>query len=136
MINTQQLTGQWNQIRGKVKEKWGQLTDDDLKVVGGNVDQVIGRIQQRTGELRSDIEDFLSDLMSEPRLRQAADTAKEYVQSAADSMREGYQQVSQQAQEGFEGARDLVRDRPAQSMAAVFAAGALAGICFGLLMRD
>ena len=136
MINTQQVTGQWNQIRGKIKEKWGQLSDDDLRIVGGNVDQVIGRIQQRTGEMRSDIEDFLNDLMSEPRLREAADAAMGYASSAAESVREGYQQVAQQAQEGFASARDLVRDRPGQSMATIFAAGALAGICFGLLMRD
>jgi uncharacterized protein YjbJ (UPF0337 family) len=51
-MNTQEIQGHWDQIRGKVKEKWGQLTDDDLRIVGGNVDQVIGRIEQKTGEAR------------------------------------------------------------------------------------
>ena len=38
-INAQQLQGQWNQLKGQVREKWGQLTDDDLQLTGGNVDQ-------------------------------------------------------------------------------------------------
>lgn len=38
-INAQELQGQWNELRGKVKEKWGQLSDDDLTVQGGNFDQ-------------------------------------------------------------------------------------------------
>ena len=51
-INAQELQGQWNELRGKVKEKWGHLTDDDLEVQGGNFDQLIGRIQKKTGEGR------------------------------------------------------------------------------------
>ena len=62
MINTQEITGQWNQLRGKVKEKWGQLTDDDLRLVGGNIDQLIGRIQQKTGETKEKLRDFLGKI--------------------------------------------------------------------------
>ena len=61
-INAQELQGQWNNLRGRVKERWGQLTDDDLQIQGGNVDQLVGRIQQRTGEGRESIEKFLNDL--------------------------------------------------------------------------
>ena len=48
-INVQGLQGQWNQLKGDVEERWGQLSDDDLKWSGGNIDQLVGRIQQRTG---------------------------------------------------------------------------------------
>ena len=61
-INAQELQGQWNRLKGQVKEKWGQLTDDDLQISGGNVDQLVGRIQQKTGVARDQIEKFLSDL--------------------------------------------------------------------------
>ena len=135
MINTQQVTGAWNQIRGKVKEKWGQLTEDDLRIVGGNVEQLVGRIQQRTGEAREAIETFLNEAMATP-ISRAAETAKSYAQDAAETARQGYQQVSQQAQAGFEGARDMVRNRPAQSMATVFATGMLAGVVVGLLLKS
>lgn len=49
MIDKQSLAGNWNQLRGKLKEKWGKLTDDDLRQFSGNVDQLVGRIQSKTG---------------------------------------------------------------------------------------
>jgi len=61
-INAQELQGQWNQLKGKVKEKWGQLSDDDLNIGGGNFDQIIGKIQQKTGEGREAIEKFFGSL--------------------------------------------------------------------------
>lgn len=48
-MNAQQLKGQWNQIKGKIKEKWGRLTDDDLREVEGKRDQLVGRLQARYG---------------------------------------------------------------------------------------
>ena len=64
MINAQEMQGKWNKIRGQVKQKWGQLTDDDLTFQSGNVDQLVGRIQQKTGEGREAIEKFLGELTS------------------------------------------------------------------------
>ena len=43
------LKGQWKQLKGKIKEKWGKLTDDDLTEVEGRRDYLIGRIQERYG---------------------------------------------------------------------------------------
>jgi uncharacterized protein YjbJ (UPF0337 family) len=48
--------GRWNQLKGKVKQTWGQLTDDDLDIMEGNYDELIGRIEERTGETREEIE--------------------------------------------------------------------------------
>jgi len=39
----------WKQVKGKIKEKWGKLTDDDLQVINGQQDQLVGRIQERYG---------------------------------------------------------------------------------------
>ena len=61
-INAQALQGQWNQVKGQVRERWGQLTDDDLQIHGGNIDQLVGRIQQRTGETRDVVERYLTEL--------------------------------------------------------------------------
>ena len=65
MVNAQQLQGSWNRLRGQVKEKWGTMTDDDLQLVGGNIEQIVGKIQQKTGESREAIEGFLNQLTAE-----------------------------------------------------------------------
>lgn len=54
MINQQILEGNWNEIKGKLRQKWGQLTDDDFPQICGEADQIIGIIQRKTGEARSD----------------------------------------------------------------------------------
>jgi uncharacterized protein YjbJ (UPF0337 family) len=48
-MNWDTISGQWKQFKGKAKEKWGKLTDDELDVVGGKRDQLIGKIQERYG---------------------------------------------------------------------------------------
>ena len=50
MINQQTLLGNWNEIKGKLRSNWGSLTDDDLTIIDGNVDQLVGAIQRKTGE--------------------------------------------------------------------------------------
>ena len=61
-INAQELQGQWNNLRGQVKQKWGQLTDDDLDVISGSRDQLEGKIQERYGlakdQVRRDVDDW------------------------------------------------------------------------------
>ena len=48
-MNWDQVAGNWKQFKGQVKEKWGKLTDDDLDVVAGKRDQLVGKIQERYG---------------------------------------------------------------------------------------
>lgn len=48
------VEGNWKQVKGKVKEQWGKLTDDDLDVIAGRRDQLLGRIQQRHGLAREE----------------------------------------------------------------------------------
>ena len=48
-MNTDTIKGNWTQLKGKVKERWGKLTDDDLKVIEGKKDQLVGKLQERYG---------------------------------------------------------------------------------------
>lgn len=48
-MNWDQMAGKWKQMKGSVKTRWGKLTDDDLDVIAGQKDQLIGRIQERYG---------------------------------------------------------------------------------------
>jgi uncharacterized protein YjbJ (UPF0337 family) len=51
-MNQDRIEGQWKQLAGKIKEKWGRLTDDDLKRAEGNSEYLAGRIQERYGIAR------------------------------------------------------------------------------------
>lgn len=57
-----QMKGSWNEVKGKLKQKYGQLTDDDLAFADGKEDELLGRLQKRLGrtkdELRAEIEDM------------------------------------------------------------------------------
>jgi len=57
-----QMKGTWNEVKGKLKQKYGQLTDDDLAFAEGKEDELLGRLQKRLGrthdELRSEIEEM------------------------------------------------------------------------------
>ena len=56
-MNWDQMEGKWNQYKGQAKEKWGNLTDDDLKVINGRRQQLVGKIQERYGIAREAAED-------------------------------------------------------------------------------
>jgi len=137
-INAQELQGQWSKLRGQVKERWGQLTDDDLQIQGGNVDQLVGRIQQKTGEAREAIEKYLTELTSRgsSALSQATETVGQYAQAAGGRLREHYGDVSDAAREGYGRAQDMVRHNPTQSVAAAFGVGLVAGLIVGLALRS
>ena len=53
-MNQDRIQGRWKQIKGKLRERWGKLTDDDLDVIAGRRDQLLGRIQQRHGLAREE----------------------------------------------------------------------------------
>ncbi|MDZ4401781.1 CsbD family protein [Prosthecobacter sp.] len=55
-MTTLEIKGDWNIIKGNLKQKWAQLTDDDLQFIEGKQDELLGRIQKRTGETREAVE--------------------------------------------------------------------------------
>lgn len=59
---TDKLKGNWNQVKGKLKQKYGDLTDDDLTYAEGQEDELIGRIQEKTGESKDKIRDYIDSL--------------------------------------------------------------------------
>jgi len=137
-INAQELQGQWNKLRGQVKEHWGQLTDDDLQIQRGNVDQLVGRIQQRTGETRDAIEKFLTELTSRgsSAVAQATEAVSNFAQQAGDRLRDRYGDLSEQARDRYEMAQDVVRHNPGQTVLAAFGVGLVAGLVVGLALRS
>lgn len=65
-MNWDRVEGNWKQFTGKIKEKWGDLTDDDLTQINGKREQLEGKIQERYGQgkdqVKKDVDDFLGKM--------------------------------------------------------------------------
>ena len=65
-MNWDRVEGNWKQFTGKIKEKWGDLTDDDLTQINGKREQLEGKIQERYGQsmdqVKKDFDDFLGKI--------------------------------------------------------------------------
>mgnify|MGYP006278411923 CR=1 FL=1 len=57
-----QIKGNWNEVKGKLKQKYGQLTDDDLSYAEGKEDELLGRLQKKTGKERDELIDEINKL--------------------------------------------------------------------------
>jgi len=160
MITRQELEGSWKQVKGQIQEKWGQLTDDDLQRMKGDANQLIGFIQNRTGESRKAVEDFLTHAMhnGNSAVQQAVETAKNYAgqakqaaseyagqakQAAGDYADQAKQVASEQydhalesLQSGVDQAQRMVRRSPMESIAVAFGAGMIAGVVTGLILKS
>lgn len=63
-MNWDQIQGKWKQMTGDVKRRWGKLTDDDLQVVEGNRERLVGKIQERYGVTKEEAEKQVDDWQS------------------------------------------------------------------------
>jgi uncharacterized protein YjbJ (UPF0337 family) len=61
IMNTMEAKGDWNIVKGKLKQKWGKLTDNDLSYSEGQDEELFGRLQKATGETREAVEKALKD---------------------------------------------------------------------------
>lgn len=60
-MNMDIVEGKWEQLKGKAKEKWGKLTNDDWTVIEGKRDQMAGLIQERYGRTKDEVEKEIED---------------------------------------------------------------------------
>jgi uncharacterized protein YjbJ (UPF0337 family) len=73
-MNWDQVEGKWKQYSGKVREKWGKLTDSDLEMIKGQRQQLVGKIQERYGiakdEAEKQVNEFTSKLFADTEARE------------------------------------------------------------------
>ncbi|MFP4289767.1 MAG: CsbD family protein [Bacteroidales bacterium] len=62
-MNKLQLKGKWNQVKGDLKKKYGELTDDDLAYVEGEEDKLLGRLQEKTGQTKEKLIDEINKMV-------------------------------------------------------------------------
>ena len=136
-MNQQTLRGHWDEIKGKLTEKWGELNDNDLQTARGNTEQLIGLIERKTGETRDSIRKYLDSLTGEQGvLNQATETARQYAAAASEAVQEGSQQAINQVKAGYDQTTEMVRQHPTESLAVSFGIGIVTGVVAGLLMRS
>jgi uncharacterized protein YjbJ (UPF0337 family) len=79
-MNWDRVQGQWKQLKGKIKTKWGKLTDDDLDIIAGQKDQLIGKIQERYGlkkeEAQRQVEEWNATLPDENAAQTEAERSR------------------------------------------------------------
>jgi uncharacterized protein YjbJ (UPF0337 family) len=124
--NVQAIQGEWKHLCALARQRWSQLTEDDLPALEGNFEQLVGRIQQKTGEGSDTIERFFSDMTARgsSAVAHASEAAGQYVHQVGDQIRQRY-----------DSAEGLVRSHPTETVIAAFGIGALAGLVAGLVLR-
>ena len=137
MVTQQTLQGNWNELKGKIRAKWGQLTGDELQHFDGNVERLVGMIQRKTGEGKESIERHLEELTSNgaATFAHAAEAVKDYSHQAVEKLQQTSQAAADSVRQGYDQAEKMVRQRPVESVAVVFGAGMLVGAVLGLVLR-
>ena len=125
MIDQKVLEGKWNEIQGRLKSRWGELRSDDLKQFDGNAKQLVGMIQQRTGEARESIEKYLEEVTQRLNDSSTVENVKEYTQhlaenagayasEASEAVQEGLRSAAASAKSGYQETEQLVRRHPVE----------------------
>jgi len=137
-MNQQTLNANWNEIKGKVREKWGQLTDSDLPQRQGDLEQLVGIIQRKTGEGRESIQKFLQEMSGSATsaMGTAAETVRDYAQQASEGVQHTAKQAADQVRAGYDEAERFVRNRPGESLLVCFGLGLITGVVIALSVRS
>lgn len=138
MVTQETLQGHWQEIKGKLHARWGQLSDDELERARGTVEQLVGVIQRKTGAAREEIERYLDAATSDTgsAAQQASETVQRYAQVASERIQDTARQAADTAREGYQQAQQMVQQRPFESLAACFGIGMVTGVVLGLMLRS
>jgi uncharacterized protein YjbJ (UPF0337 family) len=138
MVNQQSLQDNWNEVKCKLRTKWGQLTNEDLQAVQGNIEQLVGLIQQRTGEARNAVEHFLEGVTAQgsDAFGRASEATQAYTHQAVEAVQARSKQAADAVRKGFDEAEATVRQRPVESMVVCFGVGIVVGAVLGLTLRN
>lgn len=132
------VKGDWNQVVGTVKSKYGQITDDELTEAEGNFQKLVGLIQRKSGKGLEQVEAFVHDLFEKAGFVSSnlADQTQQYVQSAGQAVQQGYEYVADHARAGYDQTTRAISNRPAESVFAALAVGLVAGIAIGISISE
>lgn len=128
MVTAQTIQGNWNDIAGRLCQRWGQLTGNEWDEAEGRIDQLIGVIQRKTGEARDEIQCYLEEIVESTGGRfggsRFGDHARYTAAQARDSLRTS-----------FGKAEAAVQRHPGRSLAIAFGVGVAAGLLLSINRR-
>ena len=138
MVDQQSLQDNWNEITCRLRNKWSQLTNEDLQAAQGNLEQLVALIQRQTGEARNAIEHFLEGVTSNgsAAFGRAAEATRNYAHQAAETVQTRSRQAAESVRTHFGEAEEAVRQRPVESVVVCFGVGMIVGALLGLTLRN
>ena len=136
MPTKEEAQGTWNQLAGAVKSKYSQITGDDLAGVNGNIQQLAGVIQRKTGQAREEIDEFLRSASESTAgtVGKIAEAASDFANKAGETIRDGYDYAKDVSRDGIKAATDTVQQRPGESLLLAMGIGVVAGLIIGTSM--
>lgn len=137
MMNQQVLEGSWKELKGMLRERWGQLRDDELDAAAGNVERLMGLIQRKTGESRESIDQFLSQAGSECQSlwHRTEKMMKDYSESTMDGAEDLGQEAMKRLHAGYVQSERFVRQYPLETLVVCLGVGVVAGVVASALTR-
>lgn len=135
MLTQAHIEGGWTELKGKVKQVWGELNDDELRQFEGDLQELVGYIQRSTGEAQEEIELRLAELDARfrPMLEQFSQAARDYYNQTVSATTETAERIRQQVADRQLQAKAVVRRRPIESVTLALGAGLVTGLVVGLL---
>jgi len=136
MTTKEEVQGTWNQLAGAVKSKYAQITGDDLASVNGNVQQLAGVIQRKTGKAKEEVDDFLRSVSNSTAstVGKISEAASDIASKTTDTLRDGYDYAREVSRDGVKAATETVQKRPGESMLLAMGIGVVAGLIIGISM--
>jgi len=133
--------GSWNRIKGKLREKYGQLTDNDLEFMKGKEEELFGRLQTKLGLSREQLVSVINNLKEatdagaatlnetvEQLKKKATDFTSDVKSAAIDKARELGEQTESMVRSIHQNARDYVRREPRKAICKALVAGFVVGL--------
>jgi uncharacterized protein YjbJ (UPF0337 family) len=138
MTHQHTLEGDWTEIKGNLRQRWEQLTDEDLPQIRADADQIIAIIQRKTGQSREAIEGYLREISGSAALAigTATEAVRDYAQHASETVQHRTRQAADQVRAGYDEAERFVRDRPGESLLVCFGVGVITGVVIALSLRS
>jgi ElaB/YqjD/DUF883 family membrane-anchored ribosome-binding protein len=127
----EQVADRWNSIRQAIRQRWAQITEEDLRAIDGDSRKLVALVNQKTDMPLHEIEAAIDEIA-----QQSGGLLSRVLSSASDFAADASRRVAEPAQEAWRQARTVVAERPMASLGGAFGAGLVVGLCCGLLLFE